>query len=237
MHKMHKLCSGLWFWGLYVHSLSVAFSSLVFVKLNSQVSVFLHHLYLIYQDWNIVWFIPGAHIIHCIFLCFVHIQIEVIVPTQYHKVVDQLPVHSLLSITDTPHSCIDIWVLLEMAGQCLVLEVWSAQQRNCENTLPYGRPMLLTTFSDTHSHKLWSVCLVTNNPGGCGGFHLYFLKLVTEQYRLNCIKSTEEIILIMLSRWKWDAGKAVKTSMTEVQGDIMEVWQENWRRSEVVKTM
>lgn len=63
-----------------------------------------------------------------------------------------------------------------------------------ESTVLCIAPVLLTTCSDTHplSHKNCGLCQVVNNPGSCGGVYLNLLELLLQQYRLDCVKGTEQ---------------------------------------------
>ena len=95
-----------------------------------------------------------------------------------------------------------IWVFEEMTEQWVVLEVWDVK-RNSKSIVPCGVPsadhLLWHTHTHTHTEPTQPFSLtncglfVVNNPGGCGGIHLYFLELLTYHCWLLCVRSTGEI--------------------------------------------
>ena len=119
--------------------------------------------------------------------------------------------YSKLAVVGYGYCCLKEWPPLHIFVHVLCSESISGDDRtlSCAGSLRctewteimtvQSPEVLLCCWPPFHRHtaslslKLRSVCQVVNNPDGCGGIHLCSLELLTEQCRLNCIKSTGEI--------------------------------------------
>jgi len=64
----------------------------------------------------------------------------------------------------------------------------AVKKNNEDPVVPHAADHLLR-----HATLQCFFLMVVNNKGNCRGVHLYFLKLLTQHYKLNDIKSTGEI--------------------------------------------
>ena len=49
----------------------------------------------------------------------------------------------------------------------------------------------LLRYVSPQSHRLWFVRQIVNNPRGCRDAYLHFLELLSQHYRLDCVKVKE----------------------------------------------